>query len=89
MKLNFNLGIKVSQHRKAHDHMVEFTTLVNSTKQLKQKINDNLHQNLTNKGIEETHSKSFHEAGSTLIPKQDKNDTITQSPICPIYILLL
>ena len=46
---------------------------------LKTKVNDNLYQNLTNNGIEGTHSKSFHEASTTLIPKQDKNKTRTKA----------
>ena len=41
-------------------------------------MNDHLHQNLTNNGIEETHSKSFYEASVTLIPKQDKNNVRTK-----------
>ena len=45
---------------------------------LKKITNDNFSQNLTNNEIEGTHSKSFHEASTILIPKQDKNNTRTK-----------
>ena len=38
-------------------------------------MNDNIYQNLINNGKEVIHSNSFHEASTTLIPKQDKNNT--------------
>jgi len=71
--MKVELGIKNLPARKstrAHGFIGEFCQT------LKKKINT-LYQNLTNNGIEGTHSNSFHEASTTMIPKQDKNNTRT------------
>lgn len=61
--MKVELGIKTFLAQKSSDHMV---SLVNSTKHLKNIIDDNIYQDLTSNGIEETDSKSFHEALMTL-----------------------
>ena len=67
--MKVELGIKnlpAQKNPRQHDFIVEFYQTLKTNKQTKN--NGNLYQNLTNNEIEGTHSKSFHEASTTMTP---------------------